>query len=173
VYCLRADNGHRVWAVDVGDRVSRPLGLWRAPAAATPPAEPPPSPPVPTLLLLVATDGGGSLLALDPYDGARIAVFELPAADGRLATPAVASADGSVLIGREKYAASEADLMVLALVAPEAQPEPIGSTARAKLRGRLGKETRRGEDRLGESERPRPSRSDRAPSGHAAVSQDR
>jgi hypothetical protein len=130
-------------------------------------------PTVPALLVLVATDGGGSLLALDSYDGARIASFELPAAEGRLATPPVASGDGSVLIGREKYAASEADLMVLSLRVPEGPAEPSKTTSRAKLGGRFGKETHRGEDRLGESERPRPGRSHRAPPGHAAVAQDR
>lgn len=174
VYCLRADNGHRVWAVDVGDRVSRPIAVWVDPQREAHAAEPADKPRVPEALVLVAPDGGGVLLALDPYDGARIASFELPPAGGRLATPAVASAQGAVVIGREKYSGSEADLFVFALgVAPAAAPEPAGTTSRDKLGGLSGKETSRGEDGAGESEGPRPDGSARAPARDAPVAQDR
>jgi hypothetical protein len=162
VYCLRADNGHRVWAVDVGDRVSRPLAIWIDPLHDTRQSKPG-EPAIPGTLVLVATDGGGSLLALDPYDGARIATYELPAVEGRLATPPVTAEDGAVLVGRERYRPTESDLFVLALgpaPPPEAKPDDAGA------HGRLGgpfepsnpssdEEKSRGQDRPGEREGPR------------------
>ena len=112
VIAVGSDNGHRLWAVDVGDRVSRPLELWSGtlPEAAGR-----------TDLLLVTPDGGASLIALDPYDGTRVAVFELPASEGRLATGARATPDGRVVLGREKYATADASLLVLGLV-PATEP---------------------------------------------------
>lgn len=132
VYCVRADNGHRLWTADLRGRVSRPLALWsgRAPSGES------------LVLLLVATDDGGSLVALDPFDGSRVAAFVLPATEGRLATPPAAVDDGTVLIGRERYVVTDSDLLVLRLVPPRATAEPERPPASAgghgKLRDRSG-----------------------------------
>lgn len=131
VYAVRADNGHRLWAVDVGDRVSRPLALWtgRNPA--------PNSGPESLELILVSPDGGGSVLALDPFDGSRIAVFELPADGGRIATPPAAAPDGRIVVGRERYVATESDLLVLSLLPARSEP----AAAQDATDGRGGKLT--------------------------------
>jgi len=114
VYCLRSDNGHRVWAVDVGDRVSRPLVVW---SGVLPDVEGPSAGagPLALELILVLPDGGGALLALDPYDGTRIGILELPPEKGRLATGVAAAPDGRIVVGRESYATAEITLMVLRL----------------------------------------------------------
>src|SRR6185503_5119196 len=61
VTCVRYDNGHRVWATDVEDRISRKLVLWEGeitePAAGTAPART-----VREHLILVTPDGGGGIV---------------------------------------------------------------------------------------------------------------
>ena len=128
VYATRSDNGHRLWAVDVGDRVSRPLTLWQGEIPSLDPHSPHPTPCKLSLVLLVP-DGGASLIALDPYDGSRIASFELPSAHERLIPPAMATPDGRVLVATQKYAASAASLMVLRLSPPEPAAAPGSGVA--------------------------------------------
>lgn len=125
VHCVRADNGHRVWAVDVSDRVSRPLALWSG--DVTVPGVGPELPTRRVELVLVASDRGGALMALDPYDGSRVAVFEVPPAEGKLATGVATTDRGEIVVGREAYAESGASLLVLRMAnAPETGAEPAG-----------------------------------------------
>ena len=121
VYCLRSDNGHRIWAVDVGDRVSRPLVLW---SGVIPDPEGPwaGSATRPLDLVLVITDGGGALYALDPYDGGRVGILELPPERGRLKTGVAAAPDGRIVVGRETYATADGTLMVLRLTPAKDSP---------------------------------------------------
>lgn len=110
VHCLRVENGHRVWSVDVGDRVTRPVVRWNGMVPGeTPGVE------LPVSLLLVVGQGGGTLIGLDPYDGRRIATLELQPSEGRLATAALVGGGGSILVGRETYASPDGDLLVLAV----------------------------------------------------------
>jgi putative pyrroloquinoline-quinone binding quinoprotein len=122
VYCLRADNGHRAWATDVGDRVSRPLALWTGPAHPEGDASVGTDGSPVLQLLLVVPDGGEALLALDTYDGRRLAAYEIPASQGRLVSSAVVAPDGRVAVARQGYQDQEAAIEVLALVAAEERP---------------------------------------------------
>ena len=118
---LRADNGHRLWAVDVGDRVSKPIAVWTGQVARAEGGT------ADVALLLVATDAGGSLLALDVFDGSRLGTFDLPPAEGRLATAPAVTPDGRILVGRARYAADEADLLVLSLAPADPPPRNQGA----------------------------------------------
>jgi len=109
VYALRADNGHYLWAQDVGARVSRPLTWWQgrigeAPAFAA--------------VVLLVPDNGGSILALDPYDGRRLASWELPTEEDRLLPPALAAGNGKIVVAVQRYDAAEAALLVFDLAPP-------------------------------------------------------
>lgn len=116
VFAVRSDNGHRLWAADVEDRLSRPPALWNGIIPA--PAQAPPGAPGERIdLLLVTPDEGAFIVALDPFDGSRVATHELPASEGRFSTQAIATEDGRVVVARETYEA-EALLMVLAFELP-------------------------------------------------------
>lgn len=133
VYCVRASNGHRLWASDVGDRVSTNLALWtgevdatgggRSTAGAAGPAT--------VELLLVVPDAGGALVALDAYDGHRAAARELSESQGRLIGPPLVSEDGRIVVARQGYQDTEAVLEFLALVpsGPGAERGPAGPPA--------------------------------------------
>jgi hypothetical protein len=112
VTCVRASNGHRLWAVDLGDRLSRGLTCW--PACGNPAAD--------GDVLLVVPDDGASVIALDAYDGRRIAAFELPA-NQRFASPALVTAEDRIAIARKGYGEKEAALVLLRLT-----PSPPGVT---------------------------------------------
>jgi hypothetical protein len=78
VYALRADNGHYLWARDVGARVSRPLTWWQGrigegPAMDLPTEEDRLLPPV------LAAEAGKIVVAVQKYDDAEAAllVFDL------------------------------------------------------------------------------------------------
>jgi hypothetical protein len=121
VICVRADNGHRVWATDIEDRVSRPLAVWEGeitvPAEGTTPERT-----VHERLILVVPDAGEKLVALDPYDGSKRASFELPAASGKLVSEPVVTPAGTVAVPRQGYQASEAAVTLLAVVVAPKQP---------------------------------------------------
>jgi hypothetical protein len=131
VTCVRASNGHRVWAVDLGDRLSRGMTCWPACGTGSIDGE----------ILLVVPDDGASLIALDAYDGRRVATFELPAAQ-RFASPAFVVAGDRIAIARKGYDAKEAALVLLRLVPPKpaaaSGPLPYndGSPARTGPSGR-------------------------------------
>jgi hypothetical protein len=107
VTCVRASNGHRLWAVDLGDRLSRGLACWPACGGRTVDGE----------VLLVVPDDGASLIALDAYDGRRITTFELPPTQ-RFASPALVAARERIAIARKGYDDKEAALVLLRLIPP-------------------------------------------------------
>ena len=146
VYGLKRRNGHRLWATDVGERVSKPLVFWAGRIAAAP--EPPPADaatsngnPAKTAavepakneprggaseereieLLLVLPDVGNEMLALDSSSGRKLATYK---ADGKLTGVPTIAPDGSILVAVQKYKADEASLVVLelAVVIPEQAP---------------------------------------------------
>jgi len=125
VTCVRASNGHRVWAVDLGDRLSRGLTCWPACGKG----------PVDGEILLVVPDDGASLIALDAYDGRRVATFDLPAPQ-RFASSAIVVSGDRIAIARKGYDTREAALVLLRLMPPPpaAPPGPLpyneGSPAR-------------------------------------------
>jgi hypothetical protein len=114
VTCVRASNGHRVWAVDLGDRLSRELTCWPACGTGAVDGE----------VLLVVPDDGASLIALDAYDGRRVATFELPAAQ-RFTSPALVVSGDRIAIARKGYDAREAALVLLRLTTPPPAAPPV------------------------------------------------
>ena len=132
VYAVRADNGHRLWAQDVGDRVSRPLALWHGTVETK-------EGPRDVDAVLVAPDDAMSVLALDVFDGMRLASFgiaKLEEGNAIVSAPLVA-ADGKVVVAHQGYAPEEASVLVLELgaapvPATPAAPPP-GETPAAPL----------------------------------------
>ncbi len=101
LYAVRADNGHRLWAADMGDRLSAPLGLWRGRASEAPDA--------PLVeLVLVIPQRGARLLAVDAYDGRILAASEPPVPDSRWRPPPLVFPDGRIVALLEAYAAQGA-----------------------------------------------------------------
>ena len=130
VTCVRASNGHRLWAVDLGDRLSRGLTCWPACGGVAVEGE----------VLLVVPDDGASVVALDAYDGRRIASFDLPATQ-RFASPALVVSGDRIAIARKGYDDKEAALVLLRLAPPPpAPPAPVpyndGSPVRTGPSGR-------------------------------------
>jgi len=113
VYAVRRRNGHRLWDVDVGGRVLRPLVLWQGHVPAAP--EPGVAPEVIELLLVVPWDGA-AVLALEARTGHVAATFEA-GEDRTLVGAPVSLDDGRVAVARQSYDASEAALLVLAFAA--------------------------------------------------------
>jgi hypothetical protein len=114
VYAVRADNGHRLWAQDVGDRVSRPLALWHGTVDAG-------GKPMAVDVVLIAPDDALSVLALDVFDGSRLASFpvgKLGEGNAIVSAPLV-TPDGSVIVAHQGYVPEEASVVVLHLDAPE------------------------------------------------------
>ncbi len=122
VYCLRASNGHRSWATDIGDRVARPLALWTGPVRPGESESGGRVEPQVLQLLLVVPDGGDALIALDAYDGRRLAAYEVPASQGRLVSPAVVAPGGRVVVARQGYQDQEAAIEILEIVSAEETP---------------------------------------------------
>jgi hypothetical protein len=131
VTCVRASNGHRLWTVDLGDRLSRALTVW--PESGTPAAD--------GEVLLVVPDDGATVIALDAYDGRRIAAFELPPTHHFASSALVVSGD-RIAIARKGYEDREAALVLLRLKPPPPPgpraPVPYndGSPARTGPSGR-------------------------------------
>ena len=121
VTCVRASNGHRLWAVDLGDRLSRGLACWPARGDGSVDGE----------ILLVVPDDGASVIALDAYDGRRVASFDLPATQ-RFASPALVVSAERIAIARKGYDDREAALVLFRLTAAPPAPLPYndGSPAR-------------------------------------------
>jgi hypothetical protein len=131
VTCVRASNGHRLWTVDLGDRLSRGLTSW--PAGGDPSIDPE--------ILLAVPDDGASVIALDAYDGRRVANFDLPATHHFASSALVVSRD-RIAIARKGYEDREAALVLLRLTRPPPagppRPAPYndGSPARTGPSGR-------------------------------------
>ncbi len=113
VTCVRASNGHRLWTVDLGDRLSHALSLW--PAQADRPAD--------GEFLLVVPDDGASVIALDAYDGRRVATYALPP-NHRFASPALVASRDQIAIARKGYDEREAAVVLLRLKAPPVAVPP-------------------------------------------------
>jgi hypothetical protein len=107
VTCLRASNGHRLWAVDLGDRLSRGLTCWPACGDQGTSGE----------LLLAVPDDGASVIALDAYDGRRVATYELPASH-HFASSALVVLPDRIAVTRKGYDDREAALVLLRLTPP-------------------------------------------------------
>lgn len=107
VTCVRASNGHRLWAVDLGDRLSRGLTSWPARGDRAGHGE----------VLLAVPDEGASVIALDAYDGRRVATFELPATH-HFASPALVVSQNRIAIARRGYDEQETALVLLQLMPP-------------------------------------------------------
>jgi hypothetical protein len=113
VTCVRASNGHRLWTVDLGDRLSRGLSVW-------------PESPDPTIngqVVLAVPDDGASVIALDAYDGRKVATFDLPPTH-RFASSALVVSHDRIAIARKGYEDREAALVLLRLTRPPPQPPP-------------------------------------------------
>jgi hypothetical protein len=121
VYCVKARNGHRVWIADLGARVSSRLVRWTGPDAEASDGESGASSNGRNLILAVP-DGGSELIALDAVQGLRIASVRLGDADGRLVNGPLATADGRIVVARQKYIETEASLMVYRLRPVSAEP---------------------------------------------------
>jgi len=125
VYSLRKKNGHRVWSADLGQRVSTRLILWDG-EVVTPLelADDDPEAPQRFRAILVRPDRGAELIALDARNGSVAATFQLEADGGKLKGLPLSTPDGRILLAREKYNATEASLLVLALSRSAPPPEP-------------------------------------------------
>lgn len=107
VTCVRAKNGHRLWAVDLGDRLSRGLSCW--PACGDHPGD--------GEILLAVPDDGATVIALDAYDGRKVATFELPPTH-HFASPALVVTKERIALSRKGYDDREAALVLLRLIPP-------------------------------------------------------
>jgi hypothetical protein len=123
VACVRADNGHRLWAVDVGSRVSRPLEVWRG------------SIPIWNRrtnrvsqedldVLLVVPDRADAVVALDAWDGDVLARESLPASEGWLVTAVRVVGPAEIAVGRQGYVDGDGALLLFRLSSPEQRPGP-------------------------------------------------
>jgi hypothetical protein len=122
VTCVRASNGHRLWSVDLGDRLSRAIAAW-PPLAATPGRATRSDRSVEGEVLLVVPDDGASLIALDAYDGTRLTSYDLPAAKNVFKSAPFVFAEGRIAVVRKGYKTDEAAVTLLDLVAvQEAKP---------------------------------------------------
>ena len=83
-------------------------------------------------ILLVVPDDGASVIALDAYDGRRVASYQLPA-NQRFLSAALVSPGDQIALARKGYAEDDTALVVLRL-APEpyneASPAATGSHGR-------------------------------------------
>ncbi len=122
LYCVRRKNGHRLWAVDLEDRISKPVAAWHR-RLAMPATASGTTPDVDVEMVLVVPDGGASLLALDVYDGSRLGSYEVPAGKGTLATSPLVLPDGRIAIARESYGSGAGALLLLAPEVSEAPPK--------------------------------------------------
>ena len=113
VTCVRAKNGHRLWAVDLGDRLTRGVTCW--PRCGDQPGD--------GEILLAVPDDGATVIALDAYDGRKVASFELPATH-HFASPALVVSKDRIALSRKGYDDREAALVLLRLVPPPPPEKP-------------------------------------------------
>jgi hypothetical protein len=131
VTCVKANNGHRLWTTDLGDRLSRPIARWpsASPARVTTKTG---DRTIEGEILLAVPDNGASMIALDAYDGRRLATYDLPTEQRLVSGPLVFGDDGIAAV-REAFDKTQVAVLVLRLVhneappaAPAAQPTPTG-----------------------------------------------
>ena len=116
VHCVRIDNGHRAWAVDVGDRVSMAIAAGTFEPSGGDGSRPP------LEFVLAVPDEGSQLVALDAYDGSRLVAHEVAGGE-MLVTPPVLLPDRRVAVGRVAYVGGGAVMLVLRM---EPLPEEEG-----------------------------------------------
>jgi hypothetical protein len=80
-------------------------------------------------ILLAVPDNGASMIALDAYDGRRLATYDLPAAARLVSGPLVFSDDGIVAV-REAFDKRQVAVLVLRLVHNEPPPTPTAPSGR-------------------------------------------
>jgi hypothetical protein len=114
IYAVRAKNGHRLWAHDAEERVTRPLALWTGTVDTAEKFG----------LLLAIPDRGTSLIALDPFDGKRLATHRLRKDGESMVSSPVVTFDGRILAAVQKYKPSDAGLVVLQVVPAERLAPP-------------------------------------------------
>ena len=123
VSCVRDDNGHRLWAVDVGSRVSRPLEIWRGA--------------IPIWsrrtnrvtqedleVLLVVPDHGNAVVALDAWDGEVLATEPISPSEGWLVTGVRVVGPAEIAVGRQGDVDADGGLLLFRLASPEQRPGP-------------------------------------------------
>jgi len=117
VYCVKARNGHRVWVADIGARVTLPLIRWEGerPTDADSNPETTEESSETLRLILAVPSAGDRMVALDARSGQPVATIRLPDGEGTLVSSPLATPDGKIVLARQKYAASEASLMVYRL----------------------------------------------------------
>jgi hypothetical protein len=73
--------------------------------------------------LIVVPDDGAGMVALDSYNGTRVASLRLPEFESGFVSPALVTPEFGVLVARQKYAPTDAVLMVYRLGIPEPPPD--------------------------------------------------
>jgi hypothetical protein len=116
VYSVKRKNGHRVWVADVDGRASRRLRIWRGTVARLQVLEATPWEGTPMEVILVVPENGSGIVALDAETGLKVASFTLPEDEGWLVGAPLLTPDGKIVIARQKYAPSDASLMVFHIV---------------------------------------------------------
>jgi hypothetical protein len=111
---VKAHSGHRVWVTDLGARVSSPLIHWSGSIGGDPSQEGK-SPQQELSLILAVPNGGSELTALDSVRGQTVATLRLEDDEGKLVSGPLATPDGKIVVARQKYAATDASLMVYGL----------------------------------------------------------
>lgn len=109
IYAIKAKNGHRVWASDIEERITRPLALWRGSIGSG-------GDPGGYKILLAIPDGGIRLVAIDPFDGKSLATYRMETAGESLVSPPAVLPDGRIVAAVQKYRPSDAALLVLEIV---------------------------------------------------------
>lgn len=117
VYCVRRDNGHRVWAHVAAGRVAPRLVLWTGRPTGTDEKADPVS------LVLAVTDEPSALVALDARTGERVCAFEAGTERTVVGAPLVVE-DGRVILARQDYRSTDAALVLLEAVRREATEPP-------------------------------------------------
>lgn len=117
VYAVKARNGHRLWARDLGARAVRPMAAWAGslPARTDPGAEM-----VDVDLVLIVRGDGVSAEALDPHDGKTVGTFSPGGRDDRLQGGPVVLPDGRVAVIRRGWRPGDVELLVLEVRTKEA-----------------------------------------------------
>lgn len=126
IYAVRAKNGHRLWATDVGDRLSRELSLWEATVPRFGRGKEPDREETIHLLLAVP-DGGAALLVLDVHDGRILARGTIPEGKGRLVSAPLVLEAGKIAAVRQGFALEDAALGLFRIASPAATPGPDAS----------------------------------------------
>ncbi len=108
LYALRNRNGHRLWSVDLGQRLTRTPTLWQGLIPVPQPLEPS------TELVLLVPDDGRSILVFEPRTGRRIARYRLGETEGRVTGPARA-VGRRIVAPRQRYLEDQASLLVFTL----------------------------------------------------------